>query len=298
MILVVAALIFKDEKILIARRSTGDFSVLGKWEFPGGKVEQNEDEKHAIEREIKEEFELEIKAKEFLFNNICEYPSKTVDLRLYSCEDMGNLTYDSIIEKVIFNNEINLIDINTANKELSTVLLDLDKENNLEGQGLIEISVPKFVRTSSNKVTKTTLKKVDHIEKTKKDAQIGLKGEQIVLKSKQEKMFKNGKPELIESINWVSRYDDSKGYDIESYEFDEEGNAYRIYIEVKTAECNERTNFFVTKNEITVMNEHKEKYWIYRVFNVNKKPKFYRLNGIDFHKKFKLDEYIYIAQLK
>ena len=86
MIKVVAALIRKDDKILIAKRSTGDFSVFGKWEFPGGKVELNEDEVHAIEREIKEEFELVIKAKEFIVNNICEYPSKTVDLRLYSCD--------------------------------------------------------------------------------------------------------------------------------------------------------------------------------------------------------------------
>ena len=86
MIKVVAALIEKDNKVLIAKRSTGDPNVLGKWEFPGGKVELDEDEIHAIEREIREEFELEIKAKEFLTNNVCVYPTKTVDLRLYSCD--------------------------------------------------------------------------------------------------------------------------------------------------------------------------------------------------------------------
>lgn len=86
MITVVAALIQKDGKVLIAKRSTGDPNVLEKWEFPGGKVESGENEFQAIEREIKEEFELEIKAKELLINNVCEYPKKTVDLRLYSCE--------------------------------------------------------------------------------------------------------------------------------------------------------------------------------------------------------------------
>ena len=54
----VIALIENDNKVLIAKRSTGDPNVFGKWEFPGGKVQDNEDEKHAIEREIKEEFEL------------------------------------------------------------------------------------------------------------------------------------------------------------------------------------------------------------------------------------------------
>jgi len=82
---VVAALIEKDGKFLIAKRSTGDQSVFGKWEFPGGKVEENEDEFSAIEREIKEEFELDVKACEFLVNNVFRYPNKVVDLRLYRC---------------------------------------------------------------------------------------------------------------------------------------------------------------------------------------------------------------------
>jgi mutator protein MutT len=86
MIKVVAALIKKDNKYLIARRSTGDQNVMNKWEFPGGKVKTDETEEHAIEREIKEEFEMNIKAIRFLNNNICEYPSKTIDLRLYECE--------------------------------------------------------------------------------------------------------------------------------------------------------------------------------------------------------------------
>ena len=86
MITVVAALIVRDNKVLIAKRSTGDPNVFGKWEFPGGKVKENESEEHAIEREIKEEFEMNIKANKFLINNICEYPTKTIDLRLYECD--------------------------------------------------------------------------------------------------------------------------------------------------------------------------------------------------------------------
>ena len=89
MITVVAALIEKDGKYLIARRSTGSEDVIGKWEFPGGKVEKEESEEYAIEREIKEEFEMYIKAIKFLVNNVCEYPSKTVDLRLYECKHIS-----------------------------------------------------------------------------------------------------------------------------------------------------------------------------------------------------------------
>lgn len=83
---VVAALIEKDNKYLITKRSTGSKKVLGKWKFSEGKVEPNETEEHAIEREIKEEFEMNIKAVKFITNNICEYPTKTIDLRLYECK--------------------------------------------------------------------------------------------------------------------------------------------------------------------------------------------------------------------
>ena len=58
---VVCAAIIRNEKIGIAKRKSKISN--GIYEFPGGKVEQKEDELHAIEREIREEFELEIKAK-------------------------------------------------------------------------------------------------------------------------------------------------------------------------------------------------------------------------------------------
>ena len=86
MITVVAALIRKDDKFLIAKRSSGSQEVVGKWEFPGGKVEIGESEEQAIEREIKEEFEMNIRANRFLINNVCKYPYKTIDLRLYECK--------------------------------------------------------------------------------------------------------------------------------------------------------------------------------------------------------------------
>lgn len=53
--IVVAALIEKDGKYLIARRNEGS-ALGGLWEFPGGKVEPGESDAEALEREIVEEF--------------------------------------------------------------------------------------------------------------------------------------------------------------------------------------------------------------------------------------------------
>lgn len=126
-ILVVAALIKKDNNVLIARRSTGDENVLGKWEFPGGKVEPNETEGHAIEREIKEEFELDIKANKYITNNICEYPTKTVDLRLYECEYISGefKLHDHSEYKWVNINELLNYDLAPADIPLAKYLKEL-----------------------------------------------------------------------------------------------------------------------------------------------------------------------------
>lgn len=126
-ILVVAALIKKDNNVLIARRSTGDENVLGKWEFPGGKVEPNETEGHAIEREIKEEFELDIKANKYITNNVCEYPTKTVDLRLYECKYISGefKLHDHSEYKWVNINELLNYDLAPADIPLAKYLKEL-----------------------------------------------------------------------------------------------------------------------------------------------------------------------------
>ena len=55
---VVAAIIKKQDKIFITRRSYGEFADM--WEFPGGKIELGESREEALIREVKEELELDI----------------------------------------------------------------------------------------------------------------------------------------------------------------------------------------------------------------------------------------------
>jgi 8-oxo-dGTP diphosphatase len=55
---VVAALIIRDSKILICQRTENQAMPL-KWEFPGGKVEPEEDLKDALHRELEEELGID-----------------------------------------------------------------------------------------------------------------------------------------------------------------------------------------------------------------------------------------------
>lgn len=51
---VVAALIVKDGRILVCQRTRHQTMPL-KWEFPGGKIEEGEQPRNALERELEEE---------------------------------------------------------------------------------------------------------------------------------------------------------------------------------------------------------------------------------------------------
>lgn len=59
-VLVTAAIIRDQNRILIAQRKADSLVAAGKWEFPGGKVEHGEHPETCLIREIKEELDLEI----------------------------------------------------------------------------------------------------------------------------------------------------------------------------------------------------------------------------------------------
>lgn len=82
MIDVVAGIIWKDNKFLIAKRnSKKDQGNL--WEFPGGKVEKGESYESALVREIKEELNADIQIKEYIGEKIHHYPEKDIKLMFY-----------------------------------------------------------------------------------------------------------------------------------------------------------------------------------------------------------------------
>ena len=80
---VVAALIEKDGRFFAAESAYG--FLTGKWEFPGGKVEQGETPQEALKREIKEELSTDIEVREFVCNVIYEYPDFILNMDVFHC---------------------------------------------------------------------------------------------------------------------------------------------------------------------------------------------------------------------
>ena len=82
---VTAAVIIKDNSVLIAQRA-GDDQLAGKWEFPGGKIELGETPQECLKREIKEELDVEIDVLDSFGESIYSYQSGTIKLMAYWCK--------------------------------------------------------------------------------------------------------------------------------------------------------------------------------------------------------------------
>jgi 8-oxo-dGTP diphosphatase len=82
---VVAAVIEAGGRYLITqRRVTAVLPNL--WEFPGGKVEPGEADEAALQREIRERLDAEVKVGQLISFVRHPYERYTVDLHLYQCE--------------------------------------------------------------------------------------------------------------------------------------------------------------------------------------------------------------------
>ncbi len=80
---VVAALIVDDGKILVCQRTRHQTMPL-KWEFPGGKIEDGEHARGALERELEEELGIHATIAEEAARIRHEYRSgSSVDLRFF-----------------------------------------------------------------------------------------------------------------------------------------------------------------------------------------------------------------------
>jgi 8-oxo-dGTP diphosphatase len=94
---VVAALIVKDGRVLVCQRTRYQTMPL-KWEFPGGKIEDGEQPRDALRRELVEELGIEAHIGEEVARFRHDYPGGgAVELRFYVVQE-----YAGEIENRIF----------------------------------------------------------------------------------------------------------------------------------------------------------------------------------------------------
>lgn len=85
---VVAAVIEYDSKILCMQRNLGKFDYTSyKFEFPGGKVEAGESRSEALERELREEMDMQLSISEEDYFMTVEhtYPDFSITMHAFKC---------------------------------------------------------------------------------------------------------------------------------------------------------------------------------------------------------------------
>lgn len=80
---VVAAVIVKEGRIFVTQRGYGEFK--GKWEFPGGKIEREETPQEALEREIREELDIQIEVGKRIAKVEYDYPHFHLSMECFVC---------------------------------------------------------------------------------------------------------------------------------------------------------------------------------------------------------------------
>lgn len=81
---VVAAVIRRDDMIFATARGYGEFK--GRWEFPGGKIEDGESPQEALIREIDEELDTKISVGELIDTIEWDYPDFHLSMDCFWCE--------------------------------------------------------------------------------------------------------------------------------------------------------------------------------------------------------------------
>jgi 8-oxo-dGTP diphosphatase len=117
---VVAGLIYRDGRLLVCQRHPDSAFPL-KWEFPGGKIEDDEAPIDALRRELKEELDIHMGDAKLVYRHEHDYPGgPRVSLHFFSVGKFAGEAKNLVFEQIYW-----------------TKLTDLERLDFLEGDRAI-----------------------------------------------------------------------------------------------------------------------------------------------------------------
>ncbi|MEH7276543.1 (deoxy)nucleoside triphosphate pyrophosphohydrolase [Neobacillus vireti] len=119
---VVAAVIENENNEILCALRSPEMSIPNMWEFPGGKVEANEDIYSALMREIDEELDCKIETTKEIFNdNTHEYETFIINLISIKCKVVDGTPTPSEHSKLIWLKRENLDSLKWAPADIPAV---------------------------------------------------------------------------------------------------------------------------------------------------------------------------------
>jgi 8-oxo-dGTP diphosphatase len=119
---VVAAIIENEQNEILCALRSPEMSIPNMWEFPGGKVEVDENIFTALVREIDEELDCTIETTKEVFNeNTHEYDTFIINLISIKCSVIEGTPRPSEHSKLIWLNRVNLDSLKWAPADIPAV---------------------------------------------------------------------------------------------------------------------------------------------------------------------------------
>ncbi|MEQ9399902.1 MAG: DUF3883 domain-containing protein [Longimicrobiales bacterium] len=120
------------------------------------------------------------------------------------------------------------------------------------------------------------VRRVNYLELEAANRSLGRAGEDFVVTFETVRLAASGREDLASRIEHTSvERGDGAGFDILSFE---ESGEERL-IEVKTTQFGGHTPFYVTRNEVRVSNDERDRYHLYRVHKFRESPRLFTLLG-------------------
>ena len=98
-ILVTAGIVVNGDCVLICQRHHSDAYGM-QWEFPGGKVEEGEELKTSLRRELAEELAIEAEIGEEIFRLRHQYPDRHVEVVFFAVPSFRGTVRNQVFEAV------------------------------------------------------------------------------------------------------------------------------------------------------------------------------------------------------
>lgn len=123
---ITAGIIVKNNKVLIGQRKFHD-KFGGKWEFPGGKLENSEMPEDCIIRELKEELNINVIKFEHFISYVQDFSSYKMIIHAFLITEYAGDFQISDHEKIIWTNieDLYSYDLLEADKEIVKKLQSL-----------------------------------------------------------------------------------------------------------------------------------------------------------------------------
>jgi 8-oxo-dGTP diphosphatase len=125
---VVAAIIENENNQILCALRSPQMSMPNMWEFPGGKVEADEDIFSALEREIEEELGCKIKTSEIHNDITHEYETFIINLIAIKSEIISGAPIPKEHSKLIWLKRENLVSLVWAPADIPAVELLLNQK--------------------------------------------------------------------------------------------------------------------------------------------------------------------------